>query len=151
MMYCPRCRTRYKDPTDVCRYCEIPLVEELPSGTLTDYREKAARDDEEDYFFDIPNGDREGPPDLAALREAAEDQKERVRLLNRYLLLRVLWFAAWLTAGFFTAYLVTPDDAAEEMKLLIYAAFIAAGLILANLVLNKRALRDLPDTDDTGM
>ena len=151
MMYCPRCRTRYKDPTDVCRYCEIPLVEQLPPRTLTDYRQETAGDDNEEYSFDVPDEEREGPADLAALREAAEGQKERVRLLNRYLLLRALWFAAWLTAGFLAAYFITPDDAGEELKLLIHAAFLAAGLILANLVLKMRARRDLPDTDDTGM
>ena len=149
-MYCPRCRTRYKDPPDVCRYCEIPLVEQLPSRTLTDYREDAAETNSKEYSFDIPDEEPEGPQDLAALREAAKDQKERVRLLNRYLLLRVFWFAAWLTAGFFTAYLLAPDDATEGMKLLINAAFIAAALILANLILRMRVRQnDLPGTNDT--
>ena len=115
--YCPRCRTRYNDPPDVCRYCEIPLVEQLPSRTLTDYTEGAAwRDGEE-----------------------MEDQKTRVGILNRYLMLRVAWFGAWLLAGFFTAYLVTPDDAGEGMKLLLPLAFISATLILANLVLKIRS------------
>ncbi len=94
--YCPRCRTRYNDPPDVCRYCEIP-------------------------------------------GEEMEDQKTRVGILNRYLMLRVAWFGAWLLAGFFTAYLVTPDDAGEGMKLLIHIAFISATLILANLVLKIRS------------
>jgi hypothetical protein len=117
---------------------------------LTDYREEAAGADNEEYSFDLPDEECEDPPDLLALQQAVEDQKIRVRLLNRYLLLRVFWFAAWLTAGFFTAYLITPDDAAEGMRLLIHAAFIAAALILANLILKIPAgQNDLPGTDDT--
>lgn len=145
-MYCPRCRTRYIDPTDVCRYCEIPLVEQLPSRTLTDYRESAAWRDDEEYAFAPPDEDREKTYGLPDARGALEDQKTRVGLLNRYLLLRLLWFAAWLTAGFLTAHFITPDDADEGMKLLIHTAFISAALILANLILKKRSGQGPGDT-----
>jgi len=137
--YCPRCRTRYNDPPDVCRYCEIPLVEQLPSRTLTDYTEGAAWRDGEEYAFAPPDEEHDGPQEPLALGEEMEDQKTRVGILNRYLMLRVAWFGAWLLAGFFTAYLVTPDDAGEGMKLLIHIAFISATLILANLVLKIRS------------
>lgn len=150
MMYCPRCRTKYKDPADTCRYCEIPLVEQLPSMTLTDYREQSDGAEEEEYHFDITGDAGKEPLDLEALQQAAEDQKERVGTLNRYLLLRVFWFAGWVAAGFFTAYLLTPVDAGESMRLLIHAAFIAAALILANLILRIRVGCDLPGPDDTG-
>jgi hypothetical protein len=150
MAYCPRCRTKYNEPTDVCRYCDIPLVEQLPMMTLADHREGSAGSEDEEYVFDVPDDEHEKPIDLAAMQQAAEDQVERARLLNRYLLLRVFWFTAWVAAGFFTAYLLTPDDASEGMKLLIHAAFIAATLILANLVLKIKVGHDLPDPDDTG-
>ncbi len=149
-MYCPRCRTKYKDPADVCRYCEIPLVEQLPSMSLSDYRERSDGAEDEEYEFDTPADEGEKSLDLEALQQAAEDQKERVGTLNRYLLLRVFWFAAWIAAGFFTAYLTTPDDAGEGMRLLIHAAFLTAALILANLILRIRVGHDSPGPDDTG-
>ncbi len=151
-MYCPRCRTKYKDPPGVCRYCEIPLVEQLPSGTLTDYTEGASwRDDEEDEieFPDEEHEDREDPQEMLTLSEQIEEQKIRVRLLNRYLVLRVLWFAAWLAAGFFTAYHIIPDDSGEGTSLLVYCASLCAALVLSNLILKVRFKQYPPGTNDT--
>jgi len=148
--YCPRCRTKYNDPPDVCRYCEIPLVEQLPSRTLADYSEEAAWRDDEDYAFAPPDEENSAPGEPAALGEEIEDQKTRVGLLNRYLILRVAWFGAWLLAGFFTAYFITPDDAGEEMKLLIHIAFISAALILANLILKIRVREGPPGPNEHG-
>ena len=146
MMYCPRCRTKYADPPDVCRYCEIPLVEKLPSRTLTDYMEDAAWREDEEFDFAPPGENDEEAQDLLDISQAAEDQKTRVKLLNRYLVLRLTWFAAWLVAGSFTAYFMTPDDAGEGMRLLIQAAFISAALVLANLALKIRSGQGPGDT-----
>jgi hypothetical protein len=148
--YCPRCRTKYNNPPDVCRYCGIPLVDQLPSRTLTDYMEDAAWRDDEDYAFAPPGEEDEGSGEPTALGEEVEDQKTRVGLLNRYLILRVAWFTAWLLAGFFTAYCITPDDAGEEMKLLIHTAFIVAALILANLILKIRVREGPPGPSGHG-
>lgn len=146
MMYCPRCRTKYKNPPDVCRYCEIPLVEELPTRTLTDFLDRTACTDDEEYSIDHSEAGQEETP--GPLEE--EDQKVRVKLLNRYLLLRLLWFAVWLAAGLSTAYLTIPDDASQEMSLIIFATFAGAALILGSLILKKRA-RHTGDTSHTFM
>lgn len=149
MMYCPRCRTRYKDPPDVCRYCEVPLVEELQTRTLRDYMESASSRDDEETVFSFPDEQNEGPRNLADIAQEVEDQKTRVRLLSRYLVLRIAWFAAWLAAGFLTAHFITPDDAGQEMRLLIHTAFIVGALVLANLIL-RMGVRQYPsDSNDS--
>lgn len=150
-MYCPRCRTKYKDAPTVCKYCDIPLVEQLPSRTLTDYTEGSSWRDDDEYEIEFPDEeheDHEEPQDLGTLSEQLEDQKIRVRLLNRYLVLRVLWFAAWLAAGFFTAYHIVPDDSGEGTRLLVYTASMCAALVLSNLILKVRSRHYPPGTDD---
>jgi hypothetical protein len=134
-MYCPRCRTKYQDPPDVCRYCEITLVEQLPSRTLTDYMEGAAWRDDEEYFFEFPDGDQEETQEFLVLDGEIEDQKTRVKLMNRQFVLHIFWFGAWLAAGFFAAYLTIPDDLGEGAALAVYSASLCAALILGNLIL----------------
>ncbi|MBP1747854.1 MAG: hypothetical protein H6Q52_393 [Deltaproteobacteria bacterium] len=148
MMYCPRCRTKYVDPPDVCRYCEIPLVEQLPSITLTDYRESSAWHDDEEDPFEFPEDDDEKTQEFLILNGEVQDPEIRVKLLNRHFVLHVFWFAAWLMAGFFAAYFIIPDDLGEGTSLLVYSASLCAALVLGNLILKIRTKPDPSGTND---
>ncbi len=150
-MYCPRCRTRYKDPADVCRYCEIPLVEQLPSRTLTDYTEGASwRDDDEYAFAFADEADNDDELDSSADDIEEIDQLTRVKLLNRHFVLHVFWFAAWLAAGFLAAYLNIPDDWGEGPRIIACAAAIFSALLIASLILRIRIRRPPDGIDNTG-